>query len=186
MTDPQDDIAYLRRMIDNARRALVVDTLPLLIWCGLTLAGVLAVYLMPALDSIWLWLTIIGIAWVLTGARAVSRKDPAVSLSHRTLARLWFGLFTAMTLIGFVGVFTDSLPPTAITPIVAALFGVGCLVSATLLDRASLIGLAVAWWTGAAALFLLPPPWRLAVFGGLILLLLAIPVLRVRQTARRT
>lgn len=186
MTDPREDIAYLRRMVDNARRALVVDTVPLLIWCGLTLAGVLAVYLLPTLDSIWLWVTIIGIAWLLTGARAMSRQDSAVSLSHRVLARLWFGLFTAMTLIGFVGVFSGGLPGVAITPIVAALFGVGCLVSATLLDRPTLIGLALSWWVGAAMLFLAPAPWRLAVFGGLILVLLAIPAWRVRQTARRT
>lgn len=187
MSDPIEDLAYVKRIVDATQRALVADARPLLAWGFLSLAGVGLVYLVPPLDSIWLWVALIGSAWCYTGIRAFSRSRDSVAcgFSQRVLARLWFGIFTAMTLIGFAGTFSGSLPPAAITPVFAALFGVGSLASAALLEGQRLAVLALGWWLGAIALFLIPPQWRLAVFGGLLTILLIAPAWSVQKSPYR-
>lgn len=177
MSQVSEDLAYVRQVIEDAQGALAADAAPLLAWGVLSLLGVGLVYLVPSLDSIWLWVGLIGTAWIYTGVRAFrrSREAAVTGFSQRILARLWFGVFTAMTVIGFVGGFTGSLPPAAITPVFAALFGVGSLASAVLLGARHLDLLAVAWWLGSVTLFVVAPSWRLAVFGLLLAALLVLP-----------
>jgi hypothetical protein len=183
MSNVSEDLAYVRRIIEDAQSALAADAAPLLAWGILSLIGVLLVYLVPPLDSIWLWVGLIGVAWLYTGARAFrrGRTAEATAFSQRILARLWFGVFTAMTIIGFVGGFTASLAPTVITPVFAALFGVGSLMSAALLGARHLDFLAVGWWIGSIVLFVVTPPWRLAFFGLLLAVLLILPTWLVHR-----
>lgn len=181
----EQDLAFVREVVENSRRALRVDALPLVVWAALTLCGVILVYLFESLDSIWLWLGLIGLAWAFTGWRIVQTSTQAKLFSQRALACLWFGLLTAMTLIGFVGAFSGQLPTTTITPIVAALFGVGYLASAALMDRRWLAGMAIVWWLGAAALFFLPAHLRLAGFGLMMGLLLLAPALVLHRRPPR-
>lgn len=177
MKQMEQDLAFVREVVESSRRALRVDALPLVVWAALSLCGVILVYLFDSLDSIWLWLALIGLAWAFTGWRVVQTSTQATLFSQRALASLWFGLLSAMTLIGFVGAFSGQLPTATITPIVASLFGVGYLVSAALMDRRWLAGLAVAWWLGSTVLFFMPTELRLAIFGLMIGLLLLAPAL---------
>ena len=185
MSQLEQDLAFVRSVVEDNRKALRVDAWPLLVWGLLSVFGVVLAYLAPVVDSIWLWLVIVGLAWILTGTRVLTsgRRHPA-NLSERALSMLWFGLLTAMTVIGFVGTFTQSLPPAAITPSVAALFGAGYLASAVLLDWRVLKWFALAWWAGSITLFLLLAPVRLAVFGGLLLVLLVVPVIILMRSSR--
>jgi hypothetical protein len=179
MTELHEDLAFVRAVVEDSRRAVQVDAWPLLAWGLLTVAGVILVYLWPSLDSVWLWLVVIGLAWVLTGVRvAGSGSEKPARLATRALSSLWFGLLTAMTLIGFVGSFSGALPTATITPIVAAIFGAGYLASSALLDWRALSVLAAVWWAGAVVLLLIADPYRLALFGGLVLVLLVLPVSR--------
>jgi hypothetical protein len=185
MSQLEQDLAFVRSVVEDSRKALQVDAWPLLFWGLLSLAGVILTYLWPPLDSIWLWVLLIGLAWILTGWRALRYRSGAVgSLAGRALASLWFGLLTSMTLIGFVGGFSETLPPAILPPIVAAVFGAGYLATAALLDRRVVAVLAFAWWAGAVGLFLTPGPIRLAIFGGLLLVLLVLPVARLVQTLK--
>lgn len=186
MHDPREDLAWVRQVVEDSRQAMRVDALPLLVWGALTLVGVVLAHLFTALDTVWLWLVLIGMAWLFTAIRALrhSFNQPAGSFAQRALSTLWLGLLTAATLIGFVGVFSGALNPAGITPVVAALFGVGCLGSAVLLDQRAMVLLAIAWWLGSVLLFLLPGPYRLAVFGVLIAALLMVPALRVQRRGR--
>lgn len=177
MSTPQDDLRFLRSMIDSSRRAARVDTMPLLVWGMLTVIGVIAVYLLPALDSAWFWLGVIGLAWAYSLYRhlQIRRQSGVVLFSHRALYVLWLALLTAMTLIGFVGYASGRLPGAAITPVFSILFGVGYLAASVLMERRGLVFLALAWWGVGLGLFFTPPALLLAVFGAAILALVVVP-----------
>ncbi len=179
----EQDLRFVREAIEHSRRSVVVDALPIMIWAVITLIGIALTYLAPVLDSPWLWVGLIGLAWVATGWRVlgVRRRSAAIVLIERILATAWFALLTAMTVIGMAGVFSQALPPVVIPPVFAALFGIGFAVSSISLDRSWLLGVACAWWLGAILLFLLPPATRLAAYGVLIALLLLLPALIVHR-----
>lgn len=183
MTQVQDDLAYVRRIVENSRAALSVDSLPLLVWGALTLVGVGLVYTVEALDGPWLWAVLIAIAWLYTGWRMARTRGQARLFAQRVLATTWFAVLTSMTLIGFVGTFSGALPTQTIPPVFAAFFGLAYLASAVLTGRQVLVGLAIAWWVGAALLFFVPPSLRLVVFGGLLLVLLIVPALVLHRSA---
>lgn len=185
MPELKDDLAFVRDVVLGSRRALHVDVMPLFWWGVLSLVGVVLAYTWPRMDSVWLWVVLVGLAWLLTGARvlAVRRAGNAALFAQRALATLWFSLLTAMTVIGFAGAFSGALPTNAITPVMAGVFGAGYLASSALLAARGLMLLALAWWLGALVLFLMPAPGRLAVFGLLLLFLLLLPVLWFRRRA---
>lgn len=187
MNQLQDDLAFLRAVVENSRRAMWVDVAPLLAWGLLTVGGVVISYLAPAFDSVWLWLVLIGLAWVFTGWRVLRLRGAGTpaGFAQQAVATLWFALFTTLTLIGFVGFFSGSLPGAAITPVAAGMFGIGYLTSGALMRYRWLYWLGTAWWTAAFALFLAPPGVRLALFGAAVLFLLVLPTsLLLRQSAR--
>jgi hypothetical protein len=81
MSDLQQDLGLLRGVVESRRRAVRIDTAPLLAWGVLTVAGVIGVYTVPRLDSVWFWLAVIGLAWAYTGLRAwTGSARPGVSL----------------------------------------------------------------------------------------------------------
>lgn len=186
MSELMDDLAFVRAAVLSSRRALHVDVMPLFWWGVLTLLGVVVAYVWPPLDTVWLWVVLIALAWLLTGVRVLvaRRASDTVLFAQRALATLWFSLLTAMTLIGFAGAFSGALPTTAITPLMASVFGAGYLASSALLAGRGLVLLALAWWLGALVLFLVPAPMRLAVFGLLMLLLLLLPVVWFGRRAK--
>lgn len=177
MADAENDIAYLRRVVENSRHALRIDALPLVIWGLLTGVGATLSYAVPSLDSVWLWVLVIGLAWLYTGYRLLLRTDEpaALAFSQHGLAALWFALLTTMTVIGFGGVFSGGLEPADVPPVVAAMLGAGCVASSRLIDRPRVGLLGVAWWCGAVLLFLVPGHLAMALFGTLVLLLLTLP-----------
>ena len=183
MNQLEQDLAFVRTVVENSRRALRADARPLLAWGTLTVVGVVLVYLFEALDNVWFWIVIIGIAWAYTGWRSRQSQlaRPATLFAQRALATLWFAVLTAMSITGFVGVLTGALPSAAVPPVIAAYFGAGCLASAPLMAQRWPVLLGCAWWLAAVVLFLVAQPYRLAAFGVAVMLLLVVPTLRLRR-----
>lgn len=183
MTEPSQDLAYIRHIIDKSRRAARVDALPLAVWGGLTIAGVAATLLVPQMDSIWLWVMLIAMAWIYTGMRSLNqrRKVTSVVFAQRILSTLWVSLLAAMTVVGFAGAFSTVLPTQAIPAVFAGMFGVGCLTSAVLMEKRWLAFCALGWWLGAVTLFILPAEWRLTGYGVLMLAFLIAPALAIHR-----
>ncbi|MCC5866272.1 MAG: hypothetical protein JJU31_14205 [Wenzhouxiangella sp.] len=183
MNDPSHDLAYIRNIVEQSRRAARVDALPLAIWGALTAAGVLVTLLVPALDSVWLWVFLIGLAWAYSAARTLKRRGRRGSIlfAQRILTTLWLSTLAAMTVVGFAGVFSQVLPPQAIPPVFAGMFGVGLLTSAVLMDKRWIAACGMGWWLGAVVLFLIAAEWRLGVYGVLIVALLIAPSLVIHR-----
>ncbi|MCU0646961.1 MAG: hypothetical protein MUF00_03115 [Gemmatimonadaceae bacterium] len=187
MTDDQlaEDLAFVRRALEASQKAADVDLVPLLIWGTLTAVAAAASYVVPALDSVWFWVAVIGSAWVLTAVRLRSRGGlrPPQIIAQRAFLGLWSAMLGAMTLIGFGGVFAGVVQPQAITPIFAGLFGAGFIAASALVQRPVVAWLGGLWWVTALALFVMSSSLRLGAFALAIVCWLIVPIVRV--VARR-
>jgi hypothetical protein len=183
MNQLERDLEFVRTVVENSRRSLRADARPLLAWGLLTLIGIGLVYLFEALDNVWFWIAVIGLAWGYTGWRTWRRRldQPTALFAQRALTSLWFAVLTSMSVTGFIGVLSGSLPSSSVPPIIAAYFGAGYLASAALMAQRWPVVLAIAWWLVAAFLFLVPEPWRLAAFGAALLFLLVLPSLQLMR-----
>ncbi|MBA3563140.1 MAG: hypothetical protein H0W33_03855 [Gammaproteobacteria bacterium] len=183
MARVNEDLAFIRAVVEGSRRAASVDAMPLIVWGLLTVAGIALVYTVPWLDSVYFWLAVIGLAWAYTLVRAVRRRrsDTVAWFAGHALAVLWLATLAGMTLAGFVGYFSGSLPAAAITPVIAAFFGMGVTASGALLGGRWIAWVGGLWWLSAAIIFYAPAPARLAIFGGAVLLLLVVPALVIHR-----
>ena len=174
----EQDLAFVRRAIESSQRAARVDVVPLLAWGLLTAAAAGLSYVVPAVDSVWLWVVVIGLAWAYTGWRALRRErlEPPQALASRVLVSVWGSALGAITLAGFGGYFSGAVPAASIPPIVACLFGAAFLTSSGLMQRRGVALLGLSWWAAALVLFALPAPMRLGGFGLAVLLLLVAPL----------
>jgi hypothetical protein len=181
------DLAFVREAIEANQRAGRVDVLPLLIWGLSTSAAAGVSYLFPAIDSVWLWVVVIGLAWIYTALRALrpASARPPQAFANRVLTAVWGSMLAAMTVIGFGGAFSGVIAPPAIPPTVACLLGAALLASSGLMRQQWLGLMGLTWWCTGIALFFLPAEVRLGVFGLAMVLFLVVPLLAVLRSDRR-
>ena len=186
---PEDDLAFIRRLMEGARENVSDHSPHLILWgCLQATAEVLAhlarhgVFLV-SITGIWAVVVAIGFAgsWLL--AHRTHKSAPVNSLVNRILAAIWIGLGLALTLIGFLGAGTGSLPPQVTPGVKAVIIGSAFFASAFLPSRTLYWLLAAAWWILGGTLLVWPfPDAGLAMAGGQVLFMV-VPglVLRARR-----
>ncbi len=176
-----EELAFIRKVILDSRRAAAVDATPFLVWSGVAVSGALLEYAASWGDvpvpRVGIWLALIAGAWAYTLWERGRRRGtaPATTLAERTLTALWVGCWIGMTLLGFVGYFSGYLSGGGIFGAFAAVLGIGMFVTGLLLGETSVRVLAAAWWFASVAFFFWTGPHALALFAMLIVVLHVIP-----------
>lgn len=186
-----EELAFIRKVIHDSRRAAAVDATPFIVWSGVAVVGALLEYGLAwgraPVPRVGVWLALIGAAWIYTvwerGRRRIA--SPATTLAERTLVALWVGCWIAMTLLGFVGYFAGHLADGGIFGAFAAVLGIGMFVTSLLLGETSIRVLAAAWWFASIAFFFWSGPHALALFALLILMLHVVPGLVLQRRWKR-
>lgn len=185
--DAGDELAFIRKVILDSRRAAAVDVTPFLVWSGVAVVGAALEYLTVWLDLGYpiagLWVTLIGLAWVYTAWERARRRRTVhtITLAERTLTALWVGCWIGMTVLGFVGYFSGYLSGAGIFGAFAAVLGIGMYVTGLLLGEMLVRVLGAAWWFASVAFFFWSGPHALAFFALLMVLLHAIPGMALQR-----
>jgi hypothetical protein len=179
--DAGEELAFIRKVIRDSRKAAAVDVTPFLVWSGVAVVGAALEYGTSwggiPVPAVGLWLALIAGAWIYTiWERSRRRREsPATTLAERTLTALWVACWIGMTLLGFVGFMSGYLSRGGIFGAFAAVLGIGMFVSGLLLGETLVRLLAAAWWLASVAFFFWSGPHALALFALLILVLHLIP-----------
>lgn len=174
--DPREELSFIRSVIEDGRRAVVVDATPFLVWGGLAVVGVALEYLLPrSFDAVWTWMVLIGLGWVYSLLAWRRRRARALTLADRALAAVWVGCWMAMTLVGFVGYFSGHLRGGGITASLAIIMGAGYFATGTLVAHGSVRWLGIGWWLVGTAIYLWRSPYTLALFAVMMVLLQIVP-----------
>jgi hypothetical protein len=195
--DPRDDLAFIRRTLEEGRNYAQGRSPDFLIWGTAEAIGYLATYAFVRgwilIDPNWIWLACIALPWLyslrylpgrLSGKGGTRPRSPM----RQAMGALWLGGGIFLTVLGFGSEWLDVANHGWFNVVVAGVMGIGFFTSATLCNLSWMRVIALCWWMGALLLLWLherPAQWPVAA--ALMLLFLAGPglvlLLRGRASA---
>ena len=186
---PEDDLAFIRHVMEGARQTVADHSGHLILWGFLSASAYVLTYLARQdasevpINAVWSVAVGIGFSgsWLLV--RRTQKRAPVNSLVDRILAAIWIACGLSLSLVGFLGAGTGSLPPLLMPGINSVLIGSAFFASAVLPDRTSYWALAAAWWVLGGWLIVRPFPEASLVIACAHVLLMLVPglVLRARR-----
>ena len=187
---PEDDLAFIRRVMQGAREAEVDHSGHLILWGFLQAAAAGLAYLVRqgalyvSINVIWAVAVGIGFAgsWLL--ARRLRKSAPVNSLVNRVLAAIWVGCGLSLSLVGFLGAGTGSLPSPVAPGAKSVIIGCAFFASAPLFNRTAYWALAGVWWVLGSALLVRPSLGSNLVFVCAPILFMLVPGLVLRASRR--
>lgn len=186
---PEDDLAFIRRVMEGARETASDGSGHLILWGSLLATAQTLTYLVRqgemAVSITVIWAVTVGIGFAgsaLLGNRN-RKRAPVNSLVNRILASIWLGCGLSLSLVGFLGQGSDSLPHQVAPGVEAVVIGTAFFASAVLPNHASYWLLAAAWWILGGALLVWPSPVSNLVIAGGLVLFMVVPGVALR--ARR-
>ena len=189
---PADDLAFIRRLMQGARETAVDHSGHLILWGFLQAAAGSLAYLVRQgafyVSINWIWAVTIAIGFTGSGllARRLRRSAPVNSLVNRVLAAIWIGCGLSLSLVGFLGAGTGSVPSPVMPGVKCVIIGCAFFASAPLFNRAFYWVLAGVWWILGSALLLRPSPGSSLVFACAPILFMLVPGLMLRARRRTT
>lgn len=191
MPDPQQDLAVIRRLMEESQTAVAEDGRHFLLWGALSAAGLLGTWAATVgawtLDPRWLWAVLVGLGWVGSfwmGVRS-GRRARVRTLGGRLIAVVWIACGITLTLIAAAGLLRGAVPVQALSGLVAVVLAGGFLGSAVLTGRRWLGAVAAAWWLGGGLMLFFPGLYTLPLLAAMAIALQVVPGLVLRRRARR-
>lgn len=186
---PAQDLALIRRIMDETRQEAVDRGKHFIIWGLVTAVGLAVTYQAItgalAVNPAIVWTVLLAIGWAasLTIGWIDGRRARVTTLGRRLLSAVWISTAVTLTLTGMAGMFGEVLDARALSGVLSAILAAPILVTALLTGESWLRAVAGAWWVGAAVMLFVPGIYALLLLAVMALLLMALPgvVLYVRS-----
>jgi FtsH-binding integral membrane protein len=191
-TSAAEDLAYIRRVMEDTRRAVTIRGDYFILWGIAVLLGLIGTYVFdwvapPGWAWAALWAGLMLIAWAGTGflvRREVHRAQTSASVG-RMLGALWSACGFAILIICFIGVPLGTLPFTAIGPTINTLIGVAVFVTGMLMGTPWVRNLGFGWWASAIAEFIWTDEKQILIGALAIILFYIVPGFVLNAQARK-
>lgn len=188
---PEVELAAIRRLMEETRHAVHENGKHFIAWGVLMCVALVATYVLVSRAAYGavavVWPVAIAIGWIfsLRAGRVDYLRAPVRTLGDRILSAIWVGFGITATLLGLLGPLAGTVPPEALSGLMAALIGGAFFTSGFLQGLHWLRLVALAWWTGGAAMLWWPGLHTLLVLAGMVLLLQVLPGLALRARSPR-
>jgi hypothetical protein len=193
----QQELAFIRQMMQSARRATYVSGAFFILWSLITGLGLLGTWLLttgkltllsdPGIATFWLWMALdmIGLAGTVLIIRRNRRMAQAVANpAGRLIGLSWFAVAAGILIVAIVGIGSGSISGDVMCAISAVFIGIGVFNSGLLADLKWLRNLAFGWWVGGGLMLAAPGLWNLWFMALLLFLLYFIPGFVLSRRAR--
>ena len=181
----RDDIAFIRRAIEQGRGYAGSHSLDLLVWGIALAAGYVGTYATVSgwwrINSIWLWAACIGLPWLYSLRPLLVRLFRSEPQATRppmaeALQMLWFGCGIFLSTFSVVVIVAGDMRQGWFSAVGAGTMGVVFFVSSYLCNLPWLRAVAIGWWIAMLLLYGLRHRSEvLPLSAMLMLLLLALP-----------
>lgn len=184
----QQDLAFIRELMQSARRATYVSGAFFILWALITGLGLLGTWLLvtgkltlpfdAGVGTFWLWIVLdtigfIGTVWIIR--RVHSRATAAANPVDRLIGLSWFAVAAGILIVAIVGVGSGTISGDVMCAISAVFIGIGVFNSGLLAGMKWLRNLAFGWWIGGGLMLAAPGLWNLWFMALLLFLLYLIP-----------
>jgi hypothetical protein len=182
----RDDIAFIRRAIEQGRAYAGTRSLDMLVWGVAIAAGYLGTYATVSgwwrIDPNWLWAVCIVLPWLYSLRRLLRplllRLQPNAAWPPMTqaLQMLWFGCGIFLSLFAVAVIVAGDMRQGWFNAVSAGILGIGFFVSSYLCNLTWMRWVAIGWWAAAILVYALRHRIEvLPLSAVLMLLLLALP-----------
>ncbi len=189
---PEAELAAIRSLMDETRHAVHENGKHFIVWGILTSMALLATYVLVSRAAYGavavVWPVVIAVGWIfsLRAGHVDYVRAPVRTLGDRVLGAIWVGFGITASLVGLLGPLVGTVPPEALSGLMAVLIGGAFFTSGFLQGLHWLRLVALAWWMGGAAMLWWPGLHTLLVLAGMVVLLQVLPGLALRARAPRT
>lgn len=187
VTNPQADLAYIRRLMEDTRRAACVSGGYFIVWGVAIGLGLIATWARIA----GYWTVSPFAAWTVClaaggiGTFFLTRREPVETPGGRLIGMVWMSMGISMLIIFFIGVGSGSLPGYHMSALSSALVGGAVFMTGTLAGLPWLRNLSFGWWAGAAVMFAWPGLYVLLLMGVMLFAFYVVPGLILIGMKRR-
>lgn len=182
----QQDLAFIRELMQSARRATYVSGAFFIVWALVTGLGLLGTWLIvsqnlalpfdPGIALAGLWIVVDTVGFI--GTVVIIRRNARRGISNpagRLIGLSWFSVAAGLLIIAFVGAATGHMPGELMCAVSALFIGIGVFNSGLLADIKWLRNLAFGWWLGGALMLASPGLWNLWFMALMLFVLYLIP-----------
>lgn len=177
-----EDLAYIRRIMEETRRAVAQRGDGFIIWGAVVLLGLLGNYVFSRIAPPgWAWAALWGVltvaGWAITGwrIRRCTHAERASTPGGRLLGAVWIACTIAIVVICFAGIPLGVILPAATGGTTMAVAGVGVFLTGILMGTRWVRNLAFGWWVGAVAAFIWHGEVQLLIVAIAIVLFYIVP-----------
>lgn len=186
----QEDLALIRRLMEDGRREVVDRGKHFIIWGVVPAVGAALTYAYVSgagvPDPVWVWAGLLVVGWVaslVVGWRD-SRTARVQTLARRLLSGVWVSMAVSLTVIGLAGMFGSVLNYRALPGVLSVVMAAPVLVTMLLTGERWLGLVATGWWVGGAVMLFVPGGYTLLLLAAMSLALLALPGFVLNAKAR--
>ncbi len=187
-----ENLAYIRRVMEDTRRAITMRGDSFILWGIVVLAGLIGTYVFDRIQPPdWAWIPLWGglmlIGWAATAVlvRREKQRRRSSTFAGRMMGALWGACGIAIVIVVFVGVPLGVIPGGAIAPVIWTLVGVGVFMTGTLMGMRWVRNLAFGWWAGAVAGFFWQSEVQFLISAIVIILFYIVPGFVLNAQARK-
>lgn len=178
--DSESDLAYIRQMMAETRRAACLSGGYFIVWGLAVGAALLATWLQlrgpmeyqPLLT--WSLCFAVGIAGNAYFIRQDSR-DPVQTPAGRMIGMVWTAMGITMLIFFYAGLGAGALPGEHLPAVFSSLVGSGVFLTGVLAGLPWLRNLAFGWWLGSLVMFVWPGTYVILLMGLMLLGLYVVP-----------
>lgn len=191
LTQAREDLAAIRRLMEDGRRVVNTAGPHFVAWGLLTSAALAATYVLGGRGETRLltgvWGVAVALGWLASAAltAAAGRRERVRSATGRILGGVWTGTGVTMMLLGFAAPAGGAVDTAALTGVLAAVLGSGFFATGMLVGSRWMQAAAGAWWAGALLMLLWPGRHGLLLTAALVLVLQTLPGVWMTLRARR-
>lgn len=190
-TTPAEDLAYIRHIMEETRRAVAMRGDAFILWGIITLIGLLgnyffSLYRVPGWCWPALWGVLVVTGWTFMFLLIRRERSARVSMpAGRMLGAIWGSFTIALFVIFFAGIPLGAVSPLSVGGIIASVIGIAIFVTGVLIGTPWVRNLAIGWWLGAIAQFYWHDATQLLIMAILELLFFVIPGFILNAQVRR-
>lgn len=185
------EISLIKKIMDDSRQAVEYNGIHFIFWGTLVAICLIINYFFVISGTAGKYAGILWSVAMPIGAITdafigwrMQKKQPASTFAGRMLGSLWLASGIAMFIFGFLGPAAGAYKHVFICPVISTLLGATYFTSGSLQQLPWLRNLSLAWWGGAALMYLWPGKQTLLVFALMMILLQVLPGMMLYRKVR--
>ncbi len=179
--NPQQELAFIKQVMEDSRRIVVEDGHGFIFWGILIVFGLVVTYSSIQLNWShnlrWFWPGLIALGWVYSIVSGITKekKKRVKTFAGRVMDVVWISTGISATILGFLGPYTGAYSSIYINPLICVVLGISYAVTGVLLGKKWISALSFGWWAGSVIMFIFPGLYTLLFMSFLMVVLQIVP-----------